>query len=120
MRLCVSVQEQVIVSLNSMGRITLMCGDGTNDVGALKAAHVGVSLLSSPVIVARPKAPPATLPPPFNRMPPNKVPPKLLQQLQEQERDGPPIVRLGDASAASPFTYKGDNIRCGACVLTAP
>ncbi|CEM01515.1 unnamed protein product [Vitrella brassicaformis CCMP3155] len=110
-------KEQVIVSLNSMGRITLMCGDGTNDVGALKAAHVGVSLLSSPVIVARPKAPPATLPPPFNRMPPNKLPPKLLQQLQEQERDGPPIVRLGDASAASPFTYKGDNIRCVTVIL---
>ncbi|XP_028179120.1 probable cation-transporting ATPase 13A3 [Ostrinia furnacalis] len=47
-------KTQLITALQGEGLIVGMCGDGANDCGALKAAHVGISLSEADASVAAP------------------------------------------------------------------
>ncbi len=47
-------KAQLVEHLSSIGYCVSMCGDGANDCGALKAAHVGISLSEAEASVAAP------------------------------------------------------------------
>ncbi|XP_078437712.1 phosphate deficiency response 2 [Wolffia australiana] len=133
-------KELILTTLKTVGRMTLMCGDGTNDVGALKQAHVGVALLnaippdqtdkSSPSKpdqkAVKPKKQRSTSevstsnnnPTPaasHHLTPAEKQRQKLKKMLEEMNNEddsrAPPIVKLGDASMASPFTAKHASVK---------
>uniref|UniRef100_A0A8C3W5K4 Endoplasmic reticulum transmembrane helix translocase n=1 Tax=Catagonus wagneri TaxID=51154 RepID=A0A8C3W5K4_9CETA len=125
-------KEFVITSLKELGYVTLMCGDGTNDVGALKHADVGVALLAnapervierrrrprdSPVLsnsgvrtTSRAAKQRSGLPPPEEQLASQRD--RLSQVLRDLEDESTPIVKLGDASIAAPFTSKLSSIQC--------
>ncbi|GJQ67243.1 hypothetical protein Trydic_g8148 [Trypoxylus dichotomus] len=130
-------KEYVVVHLKNQGYTTLMCGDGTNDVGALKHANVGVAILSkAPERLSEKRDKDIKekiekekekekrlreLPAPRGRQ--NHVIRNTEQNIQnvqdslqrlkkEMEEQEIKIVKLGDASIASPFTSKLSSIMC--------
>eukprot|EP00970_Alexandrium_tamarense_P013841 scaffold3701_cov192-Alexandrium_tamarense.AAC.36 len=111
-----------------------MCGDGTNDVGALKQAHVGVSIISEPDLEAKQRTANETISAVkaeekkeqkaskkhSSKKDGSKKEPKKsraeriessLQAIAETE-DELAYVSLGNASVASPFTSRKTSIRC--------
>lgn len=108
-------KERVILAMNEAGRFTLMCGDGTNDVGALKAAHVGVSIINNPKLERKVEQASAEGGKKKKSSSKDRVARAMLE-LKEHEAD-PTLVKLGDASIASPFTAKRTSIDCVLTVI---
>lgn len=123
-------KEYVVVTLKNLGYTTLMCGDGTNDVGALKHAHVGVAILSNAPERLPEEKP--LLPKPVEKEKRRENGPRRLRQNEDgvrnrqnncqaqiqqlmkelEDQDQVQVIKLGDASIASPFTSKLSSIQC--------
>jgi len=130
-------KESILARLKSapLNLHTLMCGDGTNDVGALKQAHIGLALLDG-----KPEDLPKILKQmretqirkhrqaieetrrrwerqaqgtdsPFAATPANQGREQLMQRLMEANEETSTLVKLGDASVAAPFTSKLSTIQ---------
>mmetsp|Transcript_11071 Transcript_11071/g.16261 ORF Transcript_11071/g.16261 Transcript_11071/m.16261 type:complete len:1316 (-) Transcript_11071:26-3973(-) len=121
-------KEAVIAAYNLVGEYTMMTGDGTNDVGALKRAHVGISIISAPELEAKHRAATATISKEYKKERKARKEGKLkkkkknrrledsLRHLQEAQNELD-HVELGDASVASPFTSRSMSIKCVVDVL---
>ncbi|XP_028034006.1 manganese-transporting ATPase 13A1 [Bombyx mandarina] len=114
-------KEFVVVTLKSLGYTTLMCGDGTNDVGALKHADVGVAILANAPERIREKPREERPPEPERGRRPRDpradaradAAARFRRAMKELEDDDQPqVVRLGDASVAAPFTSRLSSILC--------
>ena len=135
-------KEAVVTGLRDQGFTVLMCGDGTNDVGALKHAHAGVALLpGAATTIKRTDGGPLSAgdvkkksesEDKLAKLSKNKkigkrsnassaAPPnpaaeraaKIQKLLKEmEEAEQAQIVKLGDASIAAPFTSKSSSISC--------
>jgi len=114
-------KEAVIAAFNRAGRYTLMCGDGTNDVGALKMSHVGISIISVPGLEAKQREAISGLENCKKDKKKKKKSSKKtwedhMRALQEADEELNNVA-LGDASVASPFTSRATSIKCTKDVL---
>ena len=126
-RMTPSQKTSVIVSLRNQNMHVLMCGDGTNDVGALRSAHVGISVVNDADLEKKlSKLKSSTKEQGKVYKSGNSNTDRLMRAMAEaqlQEAD-PTLVRLGDASLASAFTSRRTSIdsvltvvRQGRCTL---
>ena len=111
----------IVAQLNREGNMTLMCGDGTNDVGSLKRADVGLAIVNNPAPSKEMKLKKKEM----SFMPPKEKlagldfagQKKAMEEHQKEYQKvmmsmaGDPTLELGDACIAAPFTYKFTSLK---------
>ena len=117
-------KERILTSLKSQGYTTLMCGDGTNDVGALKQADVGISIINSIEMDQKAEIVSKIV---NNKNQKSKKKKgstnqhqelnRLLREMELEMENSSQQVQLGDASVASGFTSKTASIACALDVI---
>jgi cation-transporting ATPase 13A1 len=85
-------KDMIVRELIKAGCNPSMCGDGSNDVGALKRALIGVALLNSEDLAKTDKS---------------KEQPFSILSLDDDTN-----IKSGDVTAAAPFTSKSGSIKC--------
>ncbi len=97
----------IVAALQRAGHSTLMTGDGTNDVGALKRADVGVAIVNRHITeasIAEAEKRKAAIQVRMENTPAFLQ--KRLQQMQDMQEELTGEVKIGDASIAAPFTLR--------------
>jgi len=114
-------KEQLIIQLKKLGTV-LMCGDGSNDVGALRQADVGISVINNPMFERKHRAAERARKATNIGKRKAKGGGDVVNPFEEEST----MLELGDASQASPFTSRHPSIRCafdiicqGRCTLVS-
>ncbi|KAM0681505.1 hypothetical protein GINT2_000017 [Glugoides intestinalis] len=91
-------KELIIKKYKELGLHTMMVGDGTNDVGALKAADVGVAMLEAVEVVV----------PADKEKRSKKL--SLFEQVKAESM-AVESIKPGDASIAAPLTVRSNSLK---------
>ena len=117
-RMSPAQKETALTVLHECGLVTMMCGDGTNDVGALRQSDVSVALVSASLVAPPPPPPPSASASAASSK--ESAAEKQQRKLQEcmEALQQPPSVKLGDASVAAAFTARSANVTSCVDIIT--